>query len=361
VTVRLHRHGIATTFLAGREIIRRVRVQPISTATEALGVNVLRRTLSGPSWIVAPRVSIQSVLRKEENLSEAAFSMFTRGHFDCVICSADDNQPIFAVEFDGFGHDDPRQAERDRLKNLFCMAAGLPLLRLGTSDLIPQEKVSVLEWLSQALIDWLERLDDDDDDVGEPSDAGFDPPRQIDDGFDLDEEGPVFESEHPFPASAAVAERLLRRHSISVGSGLAAPSGLPRIVIDSSSGTSRYVLTITWPGRRSFEEGPASEFVVTECDFTVHDRVKVIQTGVGRGRFAWAHRLPQQLQLSAFVTNGILTAAQMRYRVERGLSPTNLGWWEAAGVARELARFDVLSQVERWAQREARALKTYVS
>jgi len=335
-----------------------VRIQPISTATEALGINILRRTLSGPSWIVAPRVAIQSVLSKEERLSDAAFSMYTRGHFDCVVCRADSREPLFAVEFDGFGHERQLQAERDRLKNLFCMAAGLPLLRLNTDDLIPHDRVSILEWLSQALIDWLDRLEDEGD---EPLDQGFEPPREADDGFELDDDGPIFESEHPFPANAVVVERLRRQYRISTGSPLAEPSGLPRIVMDSSSGTSRYVLNIRWPGRRSFEEGPASELVVTELDFTVHDRTRAIHSGVGRGRFAWAHRLPQQLQLTTFVGNEILTAAQMRYRVQRGLSPTNFGWWEAAGVARELARYDVLSQVERWAEGLVPAQKADIS
>jgi hypothetical protein len=335
-----------------------MRVKPISTATEALGLSLLRRTLSG-RWEIAPRVSIQSVLHNDEWLSEAAFSMFTRGHFDCVVYRSDDHKPVFALEFDGFGHDAPLQIERDRLKNLFCMAAGLPLLRLGTADLIQRDKVSVLEWLSQALIDSLDRLDDDDD--YELSASGFEPPREVDEGFDLDEEGPIFEGEHPFPGNAAITERLLRRYSISVGSPLKEPGDLPRIVMDSSSGTSRHVLSFRWPGRRTFEEGPASEFVVADLDFTVHDRNNIMHAGVGRGRFAWAHRLPQQLGLSALVGNDVLSTAQMKHRFEKGLCPTDLGWWEAAGVARELARYDVLSQVERWAQGVASARRADVS
>jgi hypothetical protein len=335
-----------------------MRVKPISTATEALGLSVLRRTLSG-RWDIAASVPIKSVLHKEESLTDEAFSMFTRGHFDCVVSRLDNREPVFAVEFDGFGHDEPRQIERDRLKNLFCMAAGLPLLRLGTADLIQKDRVSVLEWLSQALIDSLERLDEDDD--YEMSDSSFEPPREVDEGFDLDEEGPVFEAEHPFPGNAVITERLLRRYSIGVGSPLKEPGDLPRIVMDSSSGTSRCVLNIRWPGRRAFEQGPASEFVLADLDFTVHDRNKVIQAGVGRGRFAWAHRLPQQLGLRALVGNDALSTAQMKHRFEKGLCPTDLGWWEAAGVARELARYDVLAQVERWAQAAMSARKADVS
>lgn len=336
-----------------------MHVKAISTATEAMGLGILRRTLSG-RWEIAPSVSIQSVLEEKAFMSKEAFSMFTRGHFDCIVYRSDDHHPVFAVEFDGFGHDKPLQIERDRLKNLFCMAAGLPLLRLGTADLIQRDRVSVLEWLSQALVDSRDRLDDEDDEDNELSVSGFEPPRPVDEGFDLDEEGPVFESEHPFPGNTAITERLLRQYSVSVGSPLAEPGDLPRIVMDPSNGTSRYMLNIRWPGRRIFEKGPASEFVLADLNFTVHDRSNVIHTGVGRGRFAWAHRLPQQMGLSALVGNDLLSTAQMWHRFEQGLCPTDLGWWESAGVARELARYDALTQVEHWVQGAASARKADV-
>jgi len=90
---------------------------------------------------------------------------------------------------------------------------------------------------------------------------------------------------------------------------------------------------------------------VSECDFTIHDRANVVHASAGRGRFAWAHRLPVRVELSAIMGNDYLTAEQIKYRIERRLSPIDLGWWESSGVARELALYDALSQVERWAQR----------
>jgi hypothetical protein len=281
--------------------------------------------------------------------------MFTRGHFDCVVFHADSREPAFAVEFDGVGHDDPRQAERDRLKNLFCMAAGLPLLRVGSADLINRDQVSVLEWLSQPLIDWLDGVDDEEDDDEGSLDYGFEPPIEVDAGFDPDEEGAAFESEYPFPANAAITDRLRRHHSISLGSPLTERGRLPRIVIDLSLGTSRFVLNMSWPGRRSFQTAPASEFLITDCDFTIHDRKRVVHAGTGHGSFAWAHRLPERVELPWLAPNDLLTVAQMRYRVQRRLSPLNLGWWQAAGVSRELATHDALSQVEAWALRHGHA------
>src|SRR5205814_238515 len=89
----------------------------------------------------------QSVLQREERLSDAAFSMFTRGSFDFVVYDGDGYKPAFALEVDGFGHEDSRQIARDLLKNAFCARAGLPLLRIHADDLRERDENSVLEWL----------------------------------------------------------------------------------------------------------------------------------------------------------------------------------------------------------------------
>lgn len=336
-----------------------MRLQSISTATESAGLDAIRHTLSGTEWLIAPRISIQSVLTKEEWLSDDAFSLFTQGHFDCVVYREENSEPIFAVEFDGWGHDKQRQVKRDRLKNLFCVAVGLPLLRLGVMELMPRDHISVLEWLIQAFVAFerqeAEELLDEGPDVEERgSDESADEPDPLDEadaGFVLDEDGPIFEGEHPFPANAAITERLLRNYGISVGTPLAEKSALGRIVMDSSSGTSPYVLNVRWPGHSRFEESLASEFVVSERDFSVHDRTELLYAGTGRGRFAWAHRLPEHAVLDSVADNGLLTAEQIRFRIEQRLSPLDLDWLEASGVARELALYDALSHVERWAER----------
>src|SRR5438132_1677988 len=109
-----------------------IRVQRITTAAEARAEQVLRRGLSGTGWTVALKLPIQVVLHKEAaRLTREEFSLYTRGHFDFTVYGEDDHEPAFAVEFDGFGHERPRQVQRDIIKNRLCAKANLALLRIG--------------------------------------------------------------------------------------------------------------------------------------------------------------------------------------------------------------------------------------
>src|SRR5437867_132141 len=100
-----------------------MHVRRISTDSETLAERQIRRALAGTDWILTPKFPVQSALAKDEGLSEAEFSLFTRGHFDFVIYHADEGVPAFAVEFDGFGHDSPQRIARDLIKNDLCAAA----------------------------------------------------------------------------------------------------------------------------------------------------------------------------------------------------------------------------------------------
>lgn len=100
-------------------------------------------------------MSIQSLLDKHDRrLSPQEFSLYLRGHFDFVVHRESDHEPEVAIEFDGFGHDDPRQTERDIIKNRLCAVAGLPLLRIGGAELQVHEQVTILEWLLGRFIAW---------------------------------------------------------------------------------------------------------------------------------------------------------------------------------------------------------------
>jgi len=324
-----------------------VHIQPISTVAESVGLGVLRRTFAGTGWVLAPRISIQSVLAKDEALSETAFSLFTRGHFDCVVCHEDDNIPVFAVEFDGYGHDTPRQIARDRMKNLLCMVAGLPLLRVSTDELLPREQISVLEWLVQVFTSYeatMDDLDDEDEPDSPDDDDAFDPDEPTA-GFQLDEDGPTFEIEHPFPGNATILARLLSRFGMV--EGVEGPIRIGRA-------DEPYFVRVRWPGVQRFEEGGASQFVVSERKVEVYARGKpdTLFAATGRARFAWAHRLPDRVALGELMRTAFLAPEQVKYRLQQRLSPLDLDWLEASGVARELAAYNALSQVERWAERE---------
>jgi len=299
----------------------------LASRGESAAHKIIQKTLVDTEWNVFANVSVQRVLDKEERLSPAEFDLFTRGSFDFVVCDAD-YEPVIAFEFDGFGHDDPRQLTRDLIKNALCARAGLPLLRIGADDLREREETSALEWLCTALValdhELDADLDDDADDEGGPSD---DEPADDDDLDDVIGE-PGVEMEHPFPDTALVATRLMERYGIGVGelSPLIALAG------------TRYLVQLRWPPAFQpprFRKGPASEYVISEVEFAVAkvDRPdEVLFGGIGRAEFAWAHRLPADRG------------------AEASLGPIAFPW-DAYGVSMQLAEFDALRRVEGWAHR----------
>jgi hypothetical protein len=139
-----------------------------------------------------PRV--QDVLEKQEDLRPDEFDLYSSGHFDFVVYGTTDDMPAFALEFDGPSHGEPRQVERDVVKNRLCAAAQLPLLRLGVGALIEIEQVTILEWLLRRFVRWQCLLSET--------------------------TGPEFSNrwfnylENPFPPNLALAHRLFDQYGI---------------------------------------------------------------------------------------------------------------------------------------------------
>lgn len=310
-----------------------MRVKQIASSSEIVAHRILRRTLADSRWLLSANVSIQSVLEREERLSRAAFSMFTRGSFDFVVYDGEDYVPAFVLEVDGVGHEDSRQIARDLLKNAFCARAGLSLLRIGANDLRERDENSVLEWLVGALVAFDRELEEELDtlDVAESDDQDDEADNYSDEPPEdyvpaLGEDGFAFEAEHPFPDNAVVATRLQQRYGIAL--------------VDSAAlnppADTGYVLSISWIGRQPprFREGRVSRFVVSEKDFTLFrpgQSSEPVFSGVGRAEFAFEHKMPAGA------------------RVQPSGASRNFPW-DPWGVAAELALYDALRQVERWAR-----------
>jgi Protein of unknown function (DUF2726) len=339
---------------------------------------IIRRTLAGTEWLISRETRIQSVLDKErDGLSTAEFNLYTRGSFDFVVYHEDENLPEFVIEFDGFGHEKETQISRDLIKNWLCVRADLPLLRIGSEELYAPEKLSVLEWLVGTFAQMASEVEDDAEGasklesglpLAEPKYGVLNvqtgevfldskPPAWINpleladaDNYVLGANGGYFDSEHPFPANASIAYRLLRRFGITVGKeieGLEAPWE-----------TAPYQLHVDWPGKQPpvIEDRSASEYVVSER--ALHVSARRVQTALyedtGRARFASA------LKLHRRAGAGLGDAAPP---TGRGLSepgpgrfPLELPWLDPWGVARELALYDALTKVEHWAERNLRDL-----
>src|SRR2546425_6643673 len=110
---------------------------------------IIRRTLSDTQWVLSKERTIDSVIDKDRHLSKEEFSLYSKGSFDFVVQHEEDDEPDFAIEFDGPHHQGSIQAARDVIKNRLCHEAALPLVRIGFDELRERDEVSVLEWLVQ--------------------------------------------------------------------------------------------------------------------------------------------------------------------------------------------------------------------
>lgn len=349
--------------------------------TKALSPNeirahrIIQRTLADTHFWISTNVSVQAVIEKEYSdgwMPAERFSLYTRGAFDFVVYDAD-HMPAFAVEVDGFQHDDEHRSQLDRIKNWLCARAGLPLLRLRTDALREDEETSVLAWLVAAYVASDHQRESDPaetewvDGHGSPVPADALPPELRADGSDLTEEEleelaasadaasddetaefelgdldhqrlgiesdvvvgePGIEMDHEFPDLALVRTRLLERWGIAPG------QAEPVIVVGRGA---QYVLSVLHSralGPLAFRLGAACDYVVSGLDFRVAhiaDPTTWLLTGSAKAEFAWANRLPTRAGASP------------------RLAPIDLPW-DAWGVARQLAEFSALRQVERWAR-----------
>ncbi len=304
-----------------------MRIRQITTDSEALAESILRRALAGTRWTFGLKLPLQVVLAKEaERLTGQEFSMYTRGHLDFTVINDTTREPAFAIEFDGFGHDNPRQVERDIIKNRLCAAAELPLFRIGVDELARREQISILEWLLDRFVTWERDFDD-------AADAFFARYEGTAIGREMQEHpeevlghlAGIFSSELPFPGNAAMAERLYRHFGISVGREVSSqefPEDAP------------YLLQVVWPGTQlANEERGSSAFMAVERQARLRSSrtpdEDLFKT-CGQARVAWDNRTGRTLE-------------EFSSQVEP--------WWDPNWIVRDLALYDALLQVSHWAEK----------
>jgi len=277
--------------------------------------------------------TIDSVIERDRYLSAEEFSLYTRGSFDFVVQHEQEDEPAFALEFDGPRHEDPVQAARDIIKNRLCHEAGIPLIRIGFDELHERDEISVLEWLIQRFIVWEEDTPDAAAEMiadFEDSPGAEDFARQLRD--DPDEATGIlaatFSSDFPFPANAEIARRLYRRFGISLG------EPMEDYEPDSKA---PYALEVKWPGTQDLVETIATTYTVCERRARLRSRADPaadIFTASGRARFAFRHRTGPGPE---------------------DFSEPELAWVEPDWITMDLALYDALSKVERWAETNLRA------
>lgn len=311
-----------------------VRVRRLTTGDERLAKRILGGTLAGSGWAFAMKIRLQDVLDLD-GLTDSEWSLYTIGHFDFVVCRSSDDMPAFALEVDGLSHNDPRQVKLDIIKNRLCASAGLPLLRLRADSLDEAEQISVLEWLLERFVSWQEQGTD----------------------YRADRLSPiVHDIFYPFPGNLALTTRLFNAFGIAAGMNNFDIFRNVKVfehhwlvqASETFGDKAPYQLAVEWPGQLpTFEDSPVSEFAVSKVDVELRTRAATNATlfrATGQARFAWAHKTDSGAAVPPHAL--IPSPAQVK---ALGLFVPGLPWLDASAVAQELAIYDALSRVERWA------------
>jgi very-short-patch-repair endonuclease len=81
---------------------------------------------------------LKMLIRNAEHLDEAEcrYAMNVLTHTDFVIFNKLDKMPVLVVEVDGYAFhaNNPRQLERDKMKDAILQKYGIPILRLKTNE-----------------------------------------------------------------------------------------------------------------------------------------------------------------------------------------------------------------------------------
>lgn len=188
---------------------------PLMHNRESYVDSILRRHLSKEGYRVVPKVRVGDVIIKDtgDKLSQREFDYYTRSHFDFLVTK--DDLPIFAVEFDGVHHFvDDRTIENDVIKNRLCKEAGLPLLRITSTEIEENDKFTLLDYMLMRYIAWDHEYPAIIEEIKEiatniPSNSNPE-----DYAVDLDPSF-HFDMKHPFPSRDKILERLWRNHKIA--------------------------------------------------------------------------------------------------------------------------------------------------
>ena len=91
------------------------------------------------------------ILKEGTYLPPRTFDFYTRSHVDFVVTD-ENSKPLLAVEYDGPSHSEPRQIERDKIKDELCASADLGVLRITANHVTKLFRgMSVLRWIIEVM------------------------------------------------------------------------------------------------------------------------------------------------------------------------------------------------------------------
>lgn len=153
---------------------------------------------------------------KELTARERSFLRNPYSEFDFVVWDHATKLPAFCVEFDGPTHSEPKQQERDTVKNTLCRRAGIPLLRVTDLELDRHDRRSLLEFIVRRHVAWRRQGPRIADECYEAAkDAPL--PEDLEDCYEpMYDPAWVFDMRNPFPEIRPLVRRLRRDFGIVV-------------------------------------------------------------------------------------------------------------------------------------------------
>ena len=120
-------------------------------SSEEVAYTELRDIADEYGYKVYVKVRVADVIPIDQIATDKnLYSFALRAHFDFLACDAG-YAPIFAVEFDGPYHQEPKQKQRDKNKDYLCRLASFPMLRINDRHLLRRyNKASLLKWIISA-------------------------------------------------------------------------------------------------------------------------------------------------------------------------------------------------------------------
>jgi hypothetical protein len=118
---------------------------------EELALRELEGLGSEFGYRIHPKIRLADVLPVDaKQIRPDLLSFALKAHFDFTAYTSD-HRPLFAVEFDGHFHQQPKQMARDAKKDELCALFDFPLLRINSNHLLRHyNKQSLLRWVISA-------------------------------------------------------------------------------------------------------------------------------------------------------------------------------------------------------------------
>lgn len=120
-------------------LLRRLNPADSKYVSEQIGAALLRDILNREEFgalVFHKQIYLKQLVSDDSEVFSERELTFMRNRASCdfVIYYRVGKKPMAVVEVDGGSHDKPEQIERDKLKNSILKKAGIPLLRLRTTD-----------------------------------------------------------------------------------------------------------------------------------------------------------------------------------------------------------------------------------